>query len=225
MLTLVQHILEEHRQFAHNLFQLSTEFSFAKTVDVMTHFCSLYEGKDQRCSSHEGNTADQTNNVYTCTQLSLATVDKSVQSSDPIDLTLDLDGINPVREAKPWKTAKLTRLKLNPPFKIIKIKESSTSLICLFCYSNPKHRHTQNLTHNDSLWKHYQQMHFQYQIDSFSYSLPNCNKIIHNSDHFANHAVTVHKLDLRVWAVIMEALERTAKPGQLALFTLWVFQL
>ena len=70
-------------------------------VDAMARLCSLYEGKDQRCSSHEGNIADQTNNAYTCTQLSLATVNKPVQSSNPVDLTLDLNGINPLGEARP----------------------------------------------------------------------------------------------------------------------------
>ena len=60
------------RQLAHNLFQSATEFSFVKMVDAMTRLCSLYEGKDQRCSSYEGNMADQTNNAYTCTQLFLS---------------------------------------------------------------------------------------------------------------------------------------------------------
>ena len=220
MLNPVQHVLEERRQLAHDLFQPATESSFAKMVDAMARLCSLHEGKDQRCSSHEGNMADQTNNAYACTQLSSVTVDKPVQSSDPVDLTLDLDGVNPLGEARPWKTAKPTRLKLNPPSKIIKTKKPPTSLTCLFCYGNPKRGRTQSLARSDSLRRHYRQVHFQYQVGPFPCPLPDCNKIIHDSDHFANHAVTTHRSDLGVRAVITEALERTAKPGQLASFAL-----
>jgi len=188
MLIPVPHVLEERRQLAHDLFQPATESLFAKMVDTMARLYSLSEGKDQRCSSHEGDITDQTNNAYTCTQLSLATVDKPVQSPNPVDLTLHLDGVNPLGEAKPWKSAKPTKLKLNPPSKITKTKKPPTSLTCLFCYGNPKRGRTQNLARSDNLRRHYRQVHFQYQVGPFLCPLPDCNKIIHDLDHFANHA-------------------------------------
>lgn len=221
MLTPVPHVLEERRQLAHDLFQPATEFSFAKMVDTVARLCSLSEGKNQRCSSHEGDTADRTNKPYTCAELSPVAVDEPVHSADSIHFTLDLDGVKPFEDAEPKKPVKSTKaMKLAASSKITKAKKSPTSLTCLFCYGNPKRGRTQILARSDSLRRHYRQVHFQYQVGPFPCPLPECEKIIHDLDHFANHAVTSHRSDLGVRAVIKEALERTAKPGQLASFTL-----
>ena len=221
MLAPVPHVLEERRQLAHDLFQPATESSFAQMVDTMARLCSLSEGKDQRCSSHKGDTTDQTNMPHACAQLSSATVDEPVHSIDSIDLTLDLDGAEPLKDARPTKPVKSAKSrKLVASSKITKAHKPPTSLTCLFCYGNPKRGRTQSLARTDSLRRHYRQVHFQYQVGPFPCPLPDCMKIIHDSNHFANHAVTMHRSDLGVRAVITEALKRTAKPGQLASFTL-----
>ena len=221
MLTPVPHVLEERRQLAHDLFQPATESSFAQMVDTMARLCSLSEGKDQRCSSHKGDTTDRTDMPHACTQFSPVAFDEPVHSAASIDLTLDLDGVKALEDGKPTKTVKSTKaMKLATSFKVTKAKKSPTSLTCLFCYGNPKRGRTQSLARSDSLRRHYRQVHFQYQVGPFPCPLLDCRKIIHDSDHFANHAVTAHRSDLGVRAVIKEALERTTKPGQLASFTL-----
>ncbi len=221
MLTSAPHILEERRQLAYDLFQPATESSFAKMVDVMARLCSLYEGKDRRCNSHEGDIADQINKPSACAQRCSPAVDKPLHSTDSIEPSMDLDTIKPLKEAKSTKAASRSKsIKPVASSKVSKAKRSPTSLTCLFCYGNPKRGRTQSLARSDSLRRHYRQVHFQYQVGPFPCPLPDCMKIIQDSDHFANHAVTMHKSDLGVRAVIMEALERTVKPGQLALFTL-----
>lgn len=221
MLAPVQHILEERRQLAHDLFQPATESSFAKMVDVMARLCSLYEGKDRRCNSHEGDAGDQTNQRSACVQHTSPAVYKNMYCSDTIEAFVDLDAITPPKAAKSTKAVKSAKLtKPVVSSKITKTKKPLASLTCLFCYGNPKRGRTQSFARSDSLRRHYRQVHFQYQVGPFPCPLPDCMKIIHDSDHFANHAVTEHKSDLGVRAVISGTLERTAKPGQLATFTL-----
>ena len=53
MLTSAPHIPEERRQLAYDQSQPTTEFFFAKMIDVRTRLCLLYEGEDRRCHSHE----------------------------------------------------------------------------------------------------------------------------------------------------------------------------
>lgn len=113
MLTSVPHVLKKRRQLAHELFQSATESSFAQMIDIMTRLCSFFEDKDQRCSSHEGDTTDQINMSHACAQLSSATVDEPVHSTDSIDLTLNLDGAESSEDArltKPVKSAKSRKL-------------------------------------------------------------------------------------------------------------------
>ena len=102
MLTPAPYVLEERRQ----LFQPATESSFAQIVDTIARVYSLSEGKNQRCSSHEGDPADQTNKPYVYTQLSPVAVDESVYSANSINLMLDLDGVKLLEDAKPTKTVK-----------------------------------------------------------------------------------------------------------------------
>jgi len=221
MLAPVQHILEDRRQLAHDLFQPATKSSFAEMVDVMARLCPLYEGKDRRCNSHQGGAGDQTNQPSACVQHASPAVDEPLYSSDAIEAVMDLNAVTPLKAAKSTKAAKPTKsMKSAASSKITKTKRPPSSLTCLFCYGNPKRGRTQCLARSDSLRRHYRQVHFQYQVGPFPCPLPDCKKIIHDSDHFANHAVKVHKSDLGVRAVISRALERTAKPGQLATFTL-----
>lgn len=221
MLTSASHILEERRQLAYDLFQSTTEFFFVKMIDVMTRLCSLYEGKDRRCNSHKEDIADQINKSSACAQCCSSMIDKSLHSIDFIESSMNLDIIKSLKEAKFTKVASRSKsIKSIASFKIFKAKRSSTFLTCLFCYDNSKREQTQSLARSDSLRRHYRQVHFQYQVNSFSCSLSDCMKIIQNSDHFVNHAVTMHKLNLEVRAVIMKALKRTVKLDQLVLFTL-----
>ena len=132
-------------------------------VDTMARLCSLSEGKDQRCSSHKGDTIDRTNMPHTYTQVSPVTFDEPVHSAASIDLPLDLDGVKPLEDGKPGKTVKSDKaMKMATPFKITKAKKLPTSLTCLFCYGNPKRGRTQSLVSSDSLRRHYRQLHFQY---------------------------------------------------------------
>ncbi|KAI4088490.1 MAG: hypothetical protein L6R37_008196 [Teloschistes peruensis] len=109
MLDLVQHILEERRQLAQDLFQPGAMSSFARMVDTMARLCSLSEGKDHRYSSHKGDNPGRTIKPHACTQLSSAAVDEPVYSADSIDLALDLHGVKPLEIAKPTKTVKSTK--------------------------------------------------------------------------------------------------------------------
>lgn len=203
MLTPVPNVLEERRQLTRDLFQPATKSSFAKMVDTIAHLCSLSEGKNQRCSSHEGDTVDRTNKPYIYTELSPVAVDKPVHSADSVDFTLDLDGVKPLEDAKPKKPVKLAKaMKLAASSKITKVKKSPTYLTCLLCYGNPKRGGTQILARSDSFRNHYRQVHFQYQVGPFPCPLLDCKKIIHDSDHFANHAVTAHSSDLEVRAAV-----------------------
>lgn len=155
MLTPVPHILEDCRQLAHDLFQTTTESSFAKMVDTMVRLCSLSEGKDQRCSSHKGDTVDRTYKPHACTPLTPVAVDEPIYSADSIDLSLDLDSVKPLEDAEPTKTVRSTKamklaasskaIKLAASSKITEAKKSPTSLTCLFYYGNPKRGRTQNL--------------------------------------------------------------------------------
>ena len=169
---------------------------------------------------------NKTNKPSVCAQRSPSSIDESLHSTDFIDPAMSLDILKPFKEAKFTKAIKaVNSRKPVASSKIIKAKKSFTSLIHLFCYGNPKRRRTQSLARSDSLWRHYHQVRFEYQVGALPCLLPDCKKIIHDSDHFANHAVTMNTSDLVVQAVITEALEPTAKPGQLALFTLWGCQL
>ena len=156
MLTPVSHVLKERRQLAHDLFQPATESSFTKMVDAMARLCSLLEGKDQRCSSHEGDTTALNKKLYACTPLSPVTVNEPIYSADSIDPTRDLNGIKPLEDTEPTKTVRTTKaMKLAMSSRITKVKKSPTSLTCLFCYSNLKRGRTQNLARSDSLRRHY----------------------------------------------------------------------
>lgn len=55
MLISVSHILEKRRELAHDPFQPSNKFYFAKTVDAIASLYSLFEGKNHRYSSGKGN--------------------------------------------------------------------------------------------------------------------------------------------------------------------------
>lgn len=132
-------------------------------VDVMARLCSLYEGKDRRCNSYEGDAGDQTNQRSTCVQHALAAVYTSTYCSDAIEAVIDLDVVTPLKAAKSRKAVKpIKSIKSIPSFKITRIKKPAASLTCLFCYDNPKRGRTQSLARSDSLRRHYRQLHFQY---------------------------------------------------------------
>ena len=219
ILSPVSHILEERSQLAHALFQPTTESSFVEMVEVMTRFCSLSEGK-QRCHSHEIDVGNRTIEPSAYPQGVSSTGQKSLHNHNVIEAVLGLDAVKEVQIAEAVRPAKSRKPTLKSPSKITKGKKSPNSLTCLFCHGNPKRGRTQNFARTDSLRRHYRQVHFQYQVGPFPCPLSDCMKIIHDSDHFANHAVTIHDSDLGVWARITEALKRTTKPGQLASFVL-----
>ncbi len=121
MLTPVPYVLEERRQLAHDLFQPATESSFAQIVDIIAHVCSLSEGEIQRCSYYKEDPINQTNKPHAYTQLSPVAVDEPIHSADSIDLTLDLNGVQPLEDAEPTKTVKSTKaMKLAASSKITK---------------------------------------------------------------------------------------------------------
>lgn len=191
-------------------------------VDIVARLYSLFEGKDRRCNNHEGDVVDKTNKPSTCAQQSPPAIDEPLHSTDSIEPAMDINTVKSLKEAIFTKVLESIKLmKSVTSSKITKAKGPPTSLACLFFYyGNPNRRRTQSLTRSDSLRRHSRQVHFQYKVGLFPYPLPNRIKIIHDLDHFANHAVTMHKSDLGVRAVIMEALERAAEPRPLASLTL-----
>jgi len=82
---------------------------------------------------------------------------------------------------------------------------------CLFCFKNAQCLYAQSFSITVSLHNHYCMIHFQYQIGAFLCSILSCNKLILNLNHFVNHAVTVHKLNLDVRASIMRVQKCTVK--------------
>ncbi len=113
-----------------------------------------------------------------------------------------------------WLTVKTARLEqCDQVIIIIKVVISLTisqtqkhliTYMCLFCFKNLQCLCAQQFQTTDSLYKHYCMIHFQYQMSAFLYSILSCNKIILNLNYFVNHAVMIHKLNLRVRAFIMK---------------------
>ena len=97
-------------------------------------------------------------------------------------------------------------------------KRSRSPLTCLFCSGKVGKR--QHFSRQDTLRKHHRSRHFQYQVGSFICPVPGCGALVQDSDRFFSHAVKVHKSDLGFRASIMESRQKTARPGQLATFSL-----
>ncbi|MCJ1473138.1 hypothetical protein MMC13_001789 [Lambiella insularis] len=206
----IPHVLGERTQLAHDLFEPATESSFAEMADLMTRLCLRSEGKDRR----NRDTFKTDPGPSTCARIPPLTFIEPLQIAN-VDSTIPLSTIRSTEEAT---TAGISpRLTADP---VARKKRSPTSLMCLFCSSNPKRGRTQSFRRSDSLRRHYRQVHFQYQVGPFPCPVPSCSKIINDSSYFANHAVVVHKSDLGVRADIMKAQRRIVKPGQLLTFVL-----
>lgn len=71
-----------------------------------------------------------------------------------------------------------------------------------------------------TLRKHYENIHFQYEVGPFLCPVPGCSKLIGDRKSFASHAVAIHRNDIGVRATLKESIDRLNKPGKLAAFTL-----
>ena len=99
-------------------------------------------------------------------------------------------------------------------------KQTSRRRTYLFYISDHKRGRSRTFTRTASLRRHYENVHFQYQVGCFIYPVPSCQKLIRDRKVFASHAVAIHKNDIGVRATLRESINRQKKPGELVAFTL-----
>ena len=207
MLAPVEHILEERRRLAEDLFLPVTNSSFAKIVESMASLCVRYEERGSR-------RATELHNVPSSMAESLEHGEQPVASSE------SFAAVHRTVAAKSTQISNTPALSkptiLVQACSATKVQKSLPPLTCLFCYGKPGRK--QLFTRKDVLRKHYRFKHFQYQIGAFPCPISSCNSIILDPDHFSNHATAIHKSNLGTRASIMRVRERTTKPGQLMSF-------
>ena len=215
ILVLIKHVIVNHNWLTANLFLLVTDESFINIVKSMSHLCLQTEGKGQQNSiatKHNNNSLIQSNSVCDDLVKSLSDFDTNIPPTQSF-----------IKAAEPEQcgqaTTAITETVIPPS--LPPMKKWLTTCTCLFCFENLQCSHAQRFPITTSLCNHYCMIHFQYQIDTFSCPIPACDKIILDLNHFANHAVTIHKSDLRVRTFIMKIQERSVKPGTLITFRLW----
>ena len=205
----VKHVLEERNLLANSLFQPATESSFADMVETIAHLSMRYESRNYR--KYDTLSPDP--------QAILGNASKPVSTAD---VNMSLDAAGPILEIK-VANRRQRRVQPKRPAELSKqigVGRPVTPLICLFRWGNPKRGRTQSFASSGNLRRHYRQMHFQYQVDPFVCPVPSYIKIIHDSTHFANHATTAYRLNLRVRASILKSQKHTANPGHLPSFVL-----
>jgi len=178
----------------------------------MTHLCfqlkgrALQSGQTIRCDTDHTVYSDKLFNSFSDT-LSEADVSIKTVSSDSV--------MKSSPSEQPAAAAE-------EPFAVtsVKVQKWLTPQTCLFCYETSAHPQTQSFQCTVSLQKHYQFVHFQYQISLFCCLIETYDVIIQNFDHFINHAVIIHKSDLRVRLSIMKVQHHTIKSEALATFRL-----
>jgi len=210
----VEHAIADRNWLAVNLFLPVTDESFADIVKTLSRLCSQSEGKGQQnltCPKHNNNSLVHNNGVSDNPSKPLPEISAHIQPTQPS-----------IEAAKPGQcdqaTTEITEVTIPPS--VPPRKKWLITRTCLFCYGNAQRSHAQSFQTTASLRYHYCMVHFQYQIGAFLCPIPSCNQIIMDPDHFANHAVTVHKSDLGVRAYIMRVQKHTVKPGLLIPFTL-----
>lgn len=85
-------------------------------------------------------------------------------------------------------------------------KKTSRRRTCLFCVSDHKRGPIRTFTRTASLRKHYENVHFQYQVGCFVCPVLGCQKLIRDRKMFAGHAVAIHKNDIGVRATLKESI-------------------
>lgn len=210
----VEHAVADRNWLAANLFLPVTDESFANIVESMSRLCWQAEGKGQQNSAAaKHNTHPLIHSSSVCSDLPAPLPDSDADIR-PSQLSF--------KEPKPGhcdQAATATTEVVIPP-SVPPTKKWLTNRTCLFCFGNPQRSRAQRFPTTASLRNHYRMVHFQYQIGAFPCPIPSCDKIIQDPNHFANHAVTVHKSDLGVRASIMKFQGRIVKPGTLIPFRL-----
>ena len=197
ILALIEHIISDCNWLINNLFDSVTDESFVNIVKTMSCLYSQSEDKGQQ------NFSDLRNNVNSF-------MHSFMLCNSSLKLLLKFN----TYVQSTWLTVKTARLKqCDQVIIIIKVVISLTisqtqkhliTYMCLFCFKNLQCLCAQQFQTTDSLYKHYCMIHFQYQMSAFLYLILSCNKIILNLNYFVNHAVMIHKLNLRVRAFIMK---------------------
>jgi len=210
----VNHVIPDRNWLAGNLFDPVTDESFANIVETMSRLCSQSEGKGRR--NFGGPRHDVKSLVHS--PMPCDSPPKPLLEADahvrPTQLAVD--AARPGRRDQ--AAAATTAVAI--PLTIPQTQKRLTTRTCLFCFGNPQRSRAQRFPTTASLRNHYRMVHFQYQIGAFPCPIPTCDKIILDPNHFANHAVTIHKSDLGVRASIMKVQERSVKPGTLIPFRL-----
>ncbi len=213
LLAPVEHAIADRNWLAANLFLPVTDESFADIVETMSRLCSQSEGKGQRSSSdpkHDVNSLTHGSKPCDSPSKPILESDAHVRPTQPA-----------IETARPEQCDQPTGItEVAIPRIIPQAQKRLTTRTCLFCFGNSQRSRAQRFPTTASLRNHYRMVHFQYQIGAFPCPIPSCDKIVLDPNHFANHAVTVHKSDLGVRASIMKVQGRSAKPGTLIPFRL-----
>ena len=212
MLAPVEHILEQRRRLAEDLFLPVTDSSFAKIVESMASLCVRFEERGCRTATEPHNISSRMADPLEHGEPPIA----SIESFAAVDYTMAAKAAqisNAPALSKPMILAQAYS-----GTNLSKVQKSLPPLTCLFCYGKPGRK--QLFARKDVLRKHYRFKHFQYQIGAFPCPISSCNSIILDPDHFSNHATTTHKSNLGTRASIMRVEEHTTKPGQLVSFVI-----
>ena len=219
ILTLVEHTIADCNWLADNLFDPVTDESFTNIVETMSRLCSQLEGKGRRDVSGPGDDTNPfTHGSGPGDGLSKPRLvpDADIQPTQPC-----VGAASPAHCDRAITAATaVTTAKAAVPHTVRQAQKRLTMRTCLFCFGNPQRSRAQRFPTTASLRNHYCMIHFQYQIDTFLCPVPSCDKIVLDPNHFANHAVTVHKSDLGVRASIMKVQKHSVKPGTLIPFRL-----
>lgn len=213
LLAPVEHTIADRNWLAVNLFLPVTDESFADIVETMSRLCSQSEGKGQR------NFSEPRHGVNSLTH---GCMPRDSPSKPVLEPDTHIPPTRPaVETARPEQCNQPTEVtEVAIPRIIPQPQKRLTTRTCLFCFGDPQRSRAQRFPTTASLRNHYRMVHFQYQLGAFLCPIPSCDKIVLDPNHFANHAVTVHKTDLGVRASIMKVQGRSAKPGTLIPFRL-----
>ncbi|KAL8673854.1 MAG: hypothetical protein Q9168_001719 [Polycauliona sp. 1 TL-2023] len=203
----VDFAFEERQRLATTLFQETTESNFAQIVEDLCLLCTRQEqSRSGRVSYSPTPTAEHSLDMSTIAQGSGTNVQENGR-----DITV-------------VESSSLPILDITQPSPHLNILEDivveSSLLPITSTMRDAKHGRAKPFARPATLRKHYENIHFQYQVGCFYCPVPGCAKLIEERKMFANHAVRVHKNDIGVRATLRESIGRGNKRGGLLPFTL-----
>ena len=225
----MEHVFQERKRLAEELFTPAHDVSFARMVDDMTKLCFLVEDRKARTSGDVQQRSSADVSPLFSADLSAEVLPERLSSLQAQPATLNQmsvsEGDNGAIQTpassiqqSPVTIPRSKRPSIQPREPSVKIATGVTKRqsTCLFCASKPGRQ--QHFSRKDALRRHHRFTHFQYQVGAFVCPVVACDKLIHDPDQFASHAVSVHKTDLGTRASIMHVKEGKVKPGKLITF-------